>query len=294
MKILLAGAFGNLGSDILRELCRTEHDIIAADAVIRIPSDLDASRFTTKQIDVTVPDSLVGLCDGVDVVITTVGLTKASTRFTNYDIDYQGNLNLLQEAKKAGVKQFDYISVIHADKGDGVPMVHSKYMLEQELIQSGLRYVIYRPTGYFYDIAKVFMPMIEAGKVQLLKVTPEPSCNIVDTADFAEFIVSSMCDDRKLYSVGGKETYTYRQVAEMFFRANQKEPNIKTVPAFTMSLLAKLPKIKKSGRRDVILFSKFTLTNDCVGDTVIGSKSFREYIESKEYVAKYEATKNNR
>ncbi len=49
MKILLAGAFGNLGSDILRELYRTEHDIIAADAVIRIPGDLDASRFTAKR-----------------------------------------------------------------------------------------------------------------------------------------------------------------------------------------------------------------------------------------------------
>ena len=41
----------------------------------------------------------------VDVVITTMGLTGASTVITSYDIDYQGNLNLLNEAKKSNVKK---------------------------------------------------------------------------------------------------------------------------------------------------------------------------------------------
>lgn len=291
MKILLAGAFGNLGSDILRTLCKTDNEIIAADAISRTLDGLDESRYTAKKIDVTNPESLKGLCDGVDVVITTVGLTKASAKVNNYDIDFHGNLNLLNEAKSAGVKHFNYISVIGADDGDGVPMVNSKYLMEQELIKSGVNYVIYRPTGYFYDIAKVFMPMVEKGEVQLLKHKPEPRCNIVDTIDFAEFIVKSMCDDNKLYNVGGKEIYTYREVAEMFFKANGKDPVIKTVPPFLMTVLANLPKIKKEGRRDVILFGKFTMTHDCVGDTMIGEKSFKAYIESKEYVAKYEAIK---
>ena len=55
MKIVLAGAFGKLGSDILRALCQTEHEIIAADAVVNVPGDLDESRFTTRKIDVTLP-----------------------------------------------------------------------------------------------------------------------------------------------------------------------------------------------------------------------------------------------
>ena len=84
MKIVLAGAFGKLGSDILRALCATDHEIIAADAVLRIPADVDQSRFTTKQIDVTKPETMKGLCDGADVVITTVGLTGASTKVNNY------------------------------------------------------------------------------------------------------------------------------------------------------------------------------------------------------------------
>lgn len=37
MKVVLAGAFGKLGSDILRALCATDHQIVAADAVVRVP-----------------------------------------------------------------------------------------------------------------------------------------------------------------------------------------------------------------------------------------------------------------
>lgn len=283
MKILLAGAFGNLGSEILRALCKTEHQIIAADAVIRELNDLDSSRFTSTQIDLTNPTALEGICDEVDVVITTVGLTKASVKFNNYDIDYHGNLNLLNEAKRAGVKHFAYISVVGAELGDGVPMVNSKYLMEQELKKGGIDYVIYRPTGYFYDIAKVFLPMIEKGEVQLLKVKPEKSCNVVDTPDFAQFIIKTMLEKNKTYSVGGTETYTYREIARMFAKAEGREIKIKTVPPFMMSVLANLPKIKKEGKRDVILFSKFTLTHDCIGDTQIEGKSFKKYVAEREY-----------
>ncbi len=292
MRVLLAGAFGKLGSDILRALCGTEHEIIAADAVLRIPPDIDRSRFDVKQIDVTVPETLKGLCDGVDAVITTIGLTGASTRFSNYDIDYKGNLNLLNEAKKARVKRFAYISVINADKGEGIPMVHSKFLLEQELKRSGLDYVIYRPTGYFYDIAHVFWPMIKARKVQLLKVKKDPVANVIDTADFARFIIQTMNDSGKTYNVGGTETYTYREIAEMFYNADGVTNGpVKTVPAFMMDILARLPKIKRSGRADVIRFSKFTLTNDCYGDTEVEGRSFKEYIAGKSYAAVIEAEK---
>ena len=99
MKVVLAGAYGNLGADIFRALLAAGHEVIAADMMER---DLGLEgNFTFRQIDVTKPETLVGLCDGADVVITTVGLTKTSATVTNYEIDYQGNLNILEEAKKA-------------------------------------------------------------------------------------------------------------------------------------------------------------------------------------------------
>lgn len=292
MKILLAGAFGKLGSDILRALCATDNEIIAADAVLNIPDDVDNGRFTVIKIDVTVPSSLKGICDGVDIVITTIGLTGASTKFNNYDIDYKGNLNLLNEAIEADVKQFCYISVINAHRGEGIPMVHSKFMMENELKKSGIDYVIYRPTGYFYDIAHVFWPMIKSRSVQLLKTKNEPVANVIDTADFAQFILRTMNDKNRTYNVGGTETYTYRQIAEMFYNADGVTNGpVKTVPAFMMDVLANLPKIRKSGRSDVLRFSKFTLLNDCYGDTEVEGKSFKEYIAGKSYAPIIEAEK---
>ena len=187
-------------------------------------------------------------------------------------------MNLLNEAKKAGVKNFVYISVIRANEGPKVPMVNSKYMFEQELVKSGLKYCILRPTGYFYDIVKVFKPMIEKGQVTLLGKKPV-SCNVIDTPDFAEFIVNHMLDDNKLYNIGGKETYTYEEIARMCFEAAGKEPVIKRAPTFLFDVLASLPKNKKNGKAAIIRFSKFTLSQDMVGDTKYGEHSFKQFIK---------------
>lgn len=276
MKVVLAGAYGNLGADVFRELIKIGHEVIALDIAQR---DIGiTSGFEFKKIDVTDPKTLEGVCDGADAVITTVGLTKGSATVSNYDIDFQGNLNLLNEAKKAGIKNFVYISVVKADTAPDVPMVHAKYLFEEELKKSGITYVIHRPTGYFYDIIKVFKPMIEKGKVTLLGKDPVYA-NIVSTEDFARFIVDHITDVNKTYSVGGKEKYSYEQIAMMCFEAAGKEPVIKRESPSLFNMLAFINKLKKNGKEAIIRFSKWTLTNDMVGDTIAGDMSFAEYIK---------------
>ena len=281
MKILLAGAFGNLGAEILKKLCADGHEVVAADLKEGNIAEV-AGKYTFAPIDATNPETLKGICDGVEVVITTVGLTGASTRVTSYDIDYQGNMNILAEAKAAGVKKFNYISVISCDEkgAEKVPMLHAKYLFEEELKKSGMEYVIYRPTGYFYDIAKVFKPYVDKGEMQLLKGFGSVKANVVDCPDFATFIVTRMNDVNTVYNVGGKETYTYEEMAAMCFEAAGKPLAIKWAPIWLFGILANLPKIKKAGKHDIILFSKWTLSHDLVGDTEVGEGSFGEYIKS--------------
>ena len=278
MKVVLAGAFGKLGSDVLKALVRKGYQVIAADMAEKEIPEI-AGKYTFRAIDVTKPETLAGLCTGADIVITTVGLTGVSAAVTNYDIDYQGNLNLLQEAKRAGVKRFTYISVIKADSDEKVPMLHAKAMFEQALKSSGIPYVIHRPTGYFYDIAKVFMPMIRKGQVTLLG-KKAACCNVIDTGDFADFIVLHMEDENKTFDVGGKETYSYEQIARMFFAQTGKEAVIKRAPPFLFDVLALANRRKKNGKEAILRFSKWTLTHDLVGKDVYGDKSFRAYIES--------------
>ena len=279
MKVVLAGAFGNLGADILKCLVADGHEIVAADLKEGKIAGTEG-KYTFVAIDATNPATLKGLCDGADVVITTMGLTGASTRFTSYDIDYKGNMNLYEECKKAGVKKFNYISVISCDEpgAEEVPMLHAKYLVEEEIKKQPIEYVIYRPTGYFYDIAKVFKPYIDKGEMQLLKGYGHVKANVVDCPDFARFIVDHMNDTNVTYNVGGKETYSYEEMAAMCFDAAGKPLKIKWQPKWMFNILANLPMIKKAGKHDIILFSKWTLSHDLVGDTETGDKSFKEYI----------------
>ena len=280
MKVVLAGAFGNLGAEILKCLCAQGHEVVAADLKETAVEGTEG-KYTFAPIDATNPETLKGLCEGAEVVITTMGLTGASTRFTSYDIDYKGNMNLYEECKRSGVKKFNYVSVISCDEpgAEKVPMLHAKYLVEEELKKGEMDWIIYRPTGYFYDIAKVFKPYVDKGEMQLLKGYGGVKANVVDCPALAAFIVSHMNDENVSYNVGGKETYTYEEMAAMCFEAAGKPLAIKWAPIWLFGILANLPKIKKAGKHDIILFSKWTLSHNLVGDTIVGEKSFAEYIK---------------
>jgi uncharacterized protein YbjT (DUF2867 family) len=278
MKVAIAGAFGHLGYDILKGAINKNYEVVALD--LNEKDVEEKGKYVFHKIDVTNPDSLTGTLDGVDVLITTVGLVSKSAKLTNYDIDYQGNLNLLEEAKKANVKRFIYVSVIHAETAPDVPMLDAKYKFEEKLKASGLSYSIVRPTGYFYDIAHVFMPMIEKGKVTLLGRKDYP-VNVIDTSDLGAFILERVEEnENSFFEIGGKEIYTYKQIAEMFFEAAGKKVKISRAPVFLFDLIIKKASKKNDGSEAIIRFSKWTLTHAMEGSTKYGEKSFKEYIKS--------------
>lgn len=278
MKIVLAGAYGHLGGDILKALESKGHDIVALDFNER-PVDFSGNGTVTfKACDVTKKDMLSGLLDGADMVISTVGLTKASKEVTSYDIDLNGNLNILEEAKKAGVPKFVYISVIHADEHPEIPLLDAKAKFEKALKESGLEYIIYRPTGYFYDIVHVLKPMVDKGAINLLSGKPGVA-NVIATEDFADYIADHLDEKNTTISIGGTETYNYDEIAQMCFESAGKPCVIKRAPAFLFDILIFINTIKKTGKADIIKFSKFTLTGDLVGEVKYGKQSFSKFIK---------------
>lgn len=278
MKVALAGAFGHLGTDILRSLIRNGYEVVACDLKEKDIPELKG-KYVFKEINATDAKTIEGVCEGCDYAITTMGLVGKSATITNYDIDLNGNVLFLNEAKRAGVKKFSYVSVIHADTAPDVPMLDAKAKFEEELKKSGMPYTIIRPTGYFYDIAHVFMPMIEKGKVTLLGKKDYP-VNVIDTPDLADFIVEKLPEEEnKTYEIGGKETYTYKEIAELFFEASGKKCKISRAPVFLFDLIIKKSKKKHDGTDAIVKFSKWTLTHSMEGDTVYGDASFKEYVK---------------
>ena len=278
MKIVLAGAYGHLGGDILKVLESKGHDIVALDFNERPIAFSGNGTVTFKACDVTKKDMLSGLLNGADIVISTVGLTKASKEVTSYDIDLNGNLNILEEAKKTGVPKFVYISVIHADEHPEIPLLDAKAKFEKALKESGLEYIIYRPTGYFYDIVHVLKPMVDKGAINLLSGKPGVA-NVIATEDFADYIVDHLDEKNKTISIGGTETYNYDEIAQMCFESAGKPCVIKRAPAFLFDILIFINTIKKTGKADIIKFSKFTLTGDLVGEVKYGKQSFSKFIK---------------
>lgn len=66
MKVVLAGAYGKLGVEILKELVKQGHEVVAADMVEKEVQDLDTSKVTFKKINVTDKATLSGLCEGAE------------------------------------------------------------------------------------------------------------------------------------------------------------------------------------------------------------------------------------
>ncbi len=67
-------------------------------------------------------------------------------------------------------------------------------------------------------------------------------------------------------------------------RRGGQAPEDQVGAIWLFGILANLPKIKKAGKHDIILFSRWTLSHDLVGDTAVGEKSFAAYI--KDYFGK--------
>lgn len=61
------------------------------------------------------------------------------------DVDYQSNVNLLEEAKTEATSKFIYISVFNAKNMSNLKSIQAKLRFEEELINSGLDYSIVCP-----------------------------------------------------------------------------------------------------------------------------------------------------
>ena len=193
-RVLVAGATGYLGRFVTRELGARGHFVRA---LARAPEKLADLQDELDEIvtgEVTQPGTLTGVCDGIEVVFSSVGVTRQQGKLTWKDVDYQGNLNLLAEAKRAGVRKFVYVSAL-----DGPQLTHLDIIKAHEdfvaaLAASGLEYTVLRPTGYFSDLGEVF-EMARKGRVRLFG-DGKSRINPIHGADLAVACADALVDER--------------------------------------------------------------------------------------------------
>ena len=232
-KVLVAGATGYLGQNVVKALKDRGYSVRALG---RSKAKLDAVKEFADELfvgEATDPGSLQGVCDGIDVVFSSVGITRQKDGLTYKDVDYQANRNLLTLAEAADVSQFMYVHVLNADKLGHVGMVQAKQAFVDELKRSRVDHTVICPTGFFSDMEE-FLSMARSGRVYLFG-DGSNRINPIHGADLAAVCADALESAESQIDVGGPEVFTYQEIAELAFDVLEKREKITCMPKYLVS-----------------------------------------------------------
>lgn len=280
-RILLAGGTGYLGGYILSELL---HQGFQTRAIVRNMSKIRSSLREHSNLEIlhaelTQPSSIKNSCKDIDVVISTIGITKSKAKQTYMEVDYQANMNLLREAQRSGVRKFIYISVLKGEQLKNIAVCKAKEQFVYKLKRSGLEYCVVRPNGFFSDMSE-FFKMAKNGQVYLFG-HGKFKLNPIHGEDLAKVCVQQIKGDITEFDIGGPEIYTHKEIAEMAFSIIGKKPKISYIPDWVRKLLLKTGKIFMSKYTyGALEFFLHAMAMDLVAPKY-GKHTLREYFMSQ-------------
>lgn len=277
-KVLIAGATGYLGRFAAMAFKDAGY---YTKVLVRNPGKFKAERIPADemvQAEITRPGTLLNICNNIDIVFTSVGITSQKDGLTYHDVDYQGNLNLLNEAVKSGVGQFIYISVLNGRKFRDLKICREKERFVDALRSSGLNYRIIRPTGYFSDMGE-YMKMAKKGKVYLFG-NGNNRINPVSGRDLAQFSIDAINNEEKEPAVGGPETFTHNDIAKLAFDVLERPAKISHIPAVLVKCIIKVMRlITGSKRYGPFEFVATILSNDMTAPA-FGQDKLKDYFRT--------------
>ncbi len=282
-KVMIAGATGYIGGGVLQVLRQKGFwiRILCRDKTrLRNPDWCD-EIFVGHA---TRPETLKGLCEEIDVVFSSIGIRSFKRKLpTVWEVDYQGNLNILQEAKNAGVKHFIFVSVLRGSEMARLsPVAEARERVAQAIIESGMDYNIFAPTGFFND-EQEFLAVAQQKGVVCLIGDGSGVINPLSALDFGEEVVKVIEDPKlrnQVRSVGGCEKFSHQQIAELAFQVIGKEPRIKTISAWRLALLALLLRPFNYNAYTLIKFFEFIAqTPDMTGEP-IGRRHLEDFFRN--------------
>ena len=252
-KVLVAGATGYLGRYVLKGFIEKGYWVRA---LVRNPDKLkEQGQFLEPAItdnihdiavvDVTKPETLNSVCKDIDIIFSSVGITRQKGRLGFADVDYGGNSNLLSVALKENIEKFIFVSVLNGKKlVDKTPMAFWREKFVDELIDSGLDFCIIRPSGFFSDLSE-YIKMANKGKGYVIGDL-DTKLNPIHDEDLAKICVEACNDDRKEICIGGPEEFTQKEILRLAFSVVNKPEKIRTIPLWLLEIVASIVKLFNS------------------------------------------------
>lgn len=274
--ILVAGGTGLVGGAIVRELARRGKKVavLTRDAE-RAQKNL-AGVAEAREGDVRDPMTLGSAVEGVETVI-------GAQQFPGYpmedkgkgrtfeEVDAKGTESLVEAAKAAGVKRYIYLSGAGAGKDAKYHWFRSKWRAEEAVRNSGLTYVILRPSwifgpedvslNRFLNMSRFlpFVPLIgNPGKQRVQPVFIE------DVAKIAAESVDNPTADNQTFEIGGPEAMTMNELIKVALDVAGRKRLMLATPTPVMKLVASIAQHApgKPLTPDAIDF----ITQDALGD----------------------------
>lgn len=286
-RVVVAGATGYLGKFVVNEFKRRGYWVRVLTRSVEAlekPGPFTAPGIPRDDVDdvfigeVTKPETLAGLFDGgIDIVFSSVGISRQRDGLTFEQVDYQGNRNLIDLCDKSDLRKFVYVSMLGEDQIADLAITKAHERVVADLKASSLEHTIVRPSGYFSDMG-VILDMAKKGRVWLVGEGSN-RFNPIHGRDLAEACVNAAEGDAEVFEAGGPDVLTQRQAAELAFEVLGKtDGKISRVPDWLIWGAVRFIGLLSVQFGDLAEFIATAGDVDAVAPSV-GKTSLRSYFE---------------
>jgi dihydroflavonol-4-reductase len=264
MKILVTGATGFLGNNLVRALLRDQHEITASVRQASDPRPLNGLELDRLSLDLNDAAAVSSAVNQADLVIHAAAMVHIG--WTKLDASRQVNVGstrlLAEAARRQGIRMIHVSSVDTLASSDGESLVDETqpepakpacaYVVskrESELavleeVDRGLDAVIVNPgfmIGPWDWKPSSGKMMLSLKKIPILYFAPGGGCTVVDVRDVADGIVSAIKHGRsgEKYILGGKNV-TYLELWQMMAQAMNKRPPVRGMSSRLAGLVGRL------------------------------------------------------
>jgi NAD(P)H dehydrogenase (quinone) len=204
MKIGITGATGQLGRIVVSKLKEKvpANNIIALVRSTGKAADLGVEA---READYDQPETLETALNGIETLLL-ISSSEVGKRATQHQ-------NVINAAKKAGVKRIVYTSLLHADT-TSISLATEHLATEAALKESGIPYTVLRNGWYTENYAGSIPGAIAGGA--LLGSAGDGKISAASRNDYAEaavVVLTSEGHQGKVYELAGDEAFTLTDLA---------------------------------------------------------------------------------
>lgn len=235
--ILLTGATGLVGGELLPELLNAGHEVRT---LVRDPRKLGEHRVDVQISlgDIGDPFSLRHAMRGVDTVIHLAATTRDQRGGTIEELNGLATERLLRSAERAGVEKFVFFSAMSATTFQRTRFFRSKALAERAVRESSLEATVFAPS-IMYRPGDAWITLLQ--RFSLLPVVPVSGSGHalyqpIWARDVARCVAASLDDGgsnpgrNRLYELAGPEILSYDDIVEVVMGAGGRNHPLVHVP----------------------------------------------------------------